>query len=258
VSLHCSLARRDGGYAVDFTDLEAKLALENCSMLVLCNPHNPTGKVFEREELLRIGELCLKHDVLLFSDEIHCDYVHKGRHYPVASLSPELASITITAVNPSKTFNIAGLYTAAVICPNREALARFRQGYARYSLHTNILGVLALHTAYRQCAWYADEVAAYTRENLAYAVDFIAQNIPAVKTVMPEGTYLLWIDCSGFGLDQAGMVDFFLEKAKVAPSPGWDFGPDCQTFVRLNLACPRCLARTGLERIAAAADALRA
>ncbi|MDR2800072.1 MAG: pyridoxal phosphate-dependent aminotransferase [Desulfovibrio sp.] len=256
-ALHCPLARQPGGHTVDFADLEAKLALEKCTLLVLCNPHNPTGKAFSRAELLRIGELCLRHNALIFSDEIHCDYVHKGRHYPIASLSPEIAAITLTAVNPSKTFNIAGLYAAAVISSNRDILARFRQSYARYSLHTNVMGVLALHAAYRQCAWYADEVAAYTRENLAYAVDFIGRNIPAMKTAMPEGTYLLWVDCSGFGLDRAGMVEFFLEKAKVAPSPGWDFGPGGQTFVRLNLACPRGLAQTGLERIAAAAEMLR-
>ncbi|MDR2056171.1 MAG: pyridoxal phosphate-dependent aminotransferase [Desulfovibrio sp.] len=257
VALHCPLVRQPEGYAVNFADLEAKLALDRCSLLVLCNPHNPTGKVFSREELLRMGELCLRHNVLIFSDEIHCDYVHKGRHCPIASLSPEIASITLTAVNPSKTFNIAGLYAAAVISPNRDILARFRQSHARYSLHTNVMGALALHTAYRQCAWYADEVAAYTRENLAYAVDFINRNVPAIKTVMPEGTYLLWADCSGLGLDQSGMVGFFLEKARVAPSPGWDFGPGGQTFVRLNLACPRSLAQTGLERIAAAAQTLR-
>ncbi|MDR1659167.1 MAG: pyridoxal phosphate-dependent aminotransferase [Desulfovibrio sp.] len=255
-ALHCPLMRQPDGYAVDFADLEAKLARERCSLLVLCNPHNPTGKVFCGEELLRIGELCLRHNVLIFSDEIHCDYVHRGRHHPIASLSPEIASITLTAVNPGKTFNIAGLYAAAVICSNSDILARFRQIHARYALHTNVMGVFALHAAYKQCARYADEVAAYTRENLAYAVDFISRNIPAMKTVMPEGTYLLWVDCSGLGLDQAGMVGFFLEEAKVAPSPGWDFGPGGQTFVRLNLACPRSLAQTGLERIAAAAERL--
>lgn len=256
VSLHVPLVRRDGNYAVDFTVLETGLALERTSMLVLCNPHNPTGKVFAQEELLRIGELCLKHKVTVFSDEVYCDYVHRGRHLPLASLSQEIASISFTALSPGKTFNTAGLYAAAMICPNPDFQARFRQACDRHSLHVNVMGALALDAAYRECAWYADEVAAYTGENLTYAVDFIDRDIPALKTAMPEGTFLLWIDCSGLGLDRARMVGFFMEKAKVAPYPGWEFGPEGEGFVRLNLACPRSTARAGLERIAAASAAL--
>jgi cystathionine beta-lyase len=255
-SLHVPLVLRNEKYAVDFVDLENKLALEKTSMFILCNPHNPTGKVFEREELLRIGELCLKHKVTVFSDEVYCDYVYRGRHHPFASLAPEIAGISFTALNPGKTFNTAGLYAAALICLNKDLLACFRQVCERHSLHANIMGVLALHAAYRQCARYADEVAAYTGGNLAYAVDFIRRNIPAVKAVMPEGTYLLWVDCSGLGLNQVGMVEFFMERAKVAPYPGWEFGPEGKNFMRLNLACPRGTAREGLERIAAASAAL--
>jgi cystathionine beta-lyase len=256
VSLRLPLVRRGTDYIVDFVDLEAKLALEKTSLFILCNPHNPTGKVFRPEELVRIGELCLKHNVLVFSDEVHCDYAHSGKHQPFASLAPDFAARSFTAVSPSKTFNTAGLQAAALLCPDRDLMARFKQHAEGRCLRVNTLGALALHAAYTQCAWYADEAAAYVRENLLYAVEYIGENIPALKVVMPEGTYLLWIDCSGLELDQAGMVRFFTEQARVGPFPGWEFGPEGKNFVRLNLACPRSTAREALARVDEAARAL--
>jgi cystathionine beta-lyase len=255
-SLHLPLVRRDDGYAVDFAMLEDALARKSTTLLVLCNPHNPTGKVFTVEELTRIGELCRKHDVVVYSDEIHCDYVHQGRHVPFVSLAPEIASMGFTALAPSKTFNMAGLYTAAVLSPDREKFNRLLKSIKAFNLRVNTAGALALHAAYTQCAQYADDVAAYTGENLRFAVSYLGEHIPALRAEMPQGTYLLWADCTGLGLDRAGMVKFFMEQAKVGPFPGWEFGPEGERFARFNMACPRSTVREALERIATAAKAI--
>ncbi|MDR1855971.1 MAG: pyridoxal phosphate-dependent aminotransferase [Desulfovibrio sp.] len=255
-SLHVPLVRENDGYAVDFDALEAALAQKTTTLFILCSPENPTGKVFTREELVRMGELCLKHGVEILSDEIHCDYVHHGRHVPFVALPPEIAFHGITATAPSKTFNMAGLFASAIVSPNRDKIALIRKNIDAHSLHVNVLGLHALHTAYMHCASYADEVCAYVGENLRHAVDFIRERIPVLRTYMPQGTYLLWIDCARLGLDRQGLTGFFMGKAKVGPYPGWEFGPEGEGFARLNLACPRSTVTEALERIAGAVASL--
>lgn len=243
----CSLASpmqrgEDGYYSIDFADLEEKLARKKTSLFILCNPHNPTGRVFSKEELLHIGDLCLKHNVLVLSDEIHCDYVHRGKHISFPSLSPALAEISLVCINPSKTFNFAGLHTSCVLSANPKILEVYKKNLETAGLHPNILGAIAFEAAYLQCADYADAVCKYVHANLVFAVDFIKREIPQLHANVPEASYLLWVDCRKLGLSQPELMDFFIKKAKVAPSTGSQYnslgGHEGDGFIRLNLACP--------------------
>ncbi|MDR2604992.1 MAG: aminotransferase class I/II-fold pyridoxal phosphate-dependent enzyme, partial [Desulfovibrio sp.] len=211
---------------------------------------NPTGKAATEAELLRIGELCLRHGVVVLSDEVHCDYVFPGRkHLPFASLSPELADISLTAINPSKTFNLADLRTAGVIAGNAVLRGRYRTAVTNAKLGRSSLGLLAYEVAYAQCAWYVDQLVTYIKANLEYAVDRINTRIPGVSVAMPEATYLLWLDCRELGLPQQRLAEFFLREAKVALNSGTSFGPEGAGFMRLNAACPRAVLSEGLARI---------
>ncbi|MDL2216812.1 pyridoxal phosphate-dependent aminotransferase [Desulfovibrio sp. OttesenSCG-928-M14] len=248
--LTSSLLPAKQGYLIDFDDLEEKMARPETRLFMLCNPHNPTGKVFARDELLRIGKLCLKHGLFVLSDEIHCDFVFPGKkHLPLPLLSEELATNCLVTINPSKTFNIADLHSSAVICPKPEHLKRFVLERDALALHDSSLGRLALTVAYDECAWYADQIAAYVMANAAYAVSFINAHVPGIKAFMPESTFLLWLDCRELGLEQEALQDFFLHKARVLPGNGTDFGPEGQGFMRLNLGCPRSLLSEALARI---------
>ncbi len=239
-------------FAIDFADLEKKLALPATKLLLLCNPHNPTGRVFRRDELERIGELCLKHGVLVFSDEIHCDITFKGRHIPFPSLSPALGDISLVGLNASKTFNLADLRSGAVLSSNPELRQRFAAERDKCKLGRCSLGVAGVTAAYNDCTDYADQLLGYLSANIALAVDFFTKHTPKIKAYHPEATFLLWLDCSAFGLDQSGIDDFFLSKAKVALNSGASFGEGGNGFVRMNLACPRSLVQEGLDRIKAA------
>lgn len=247
-----SLRLTDKSWAIDWDDVEEKA--KRSDLLLLCNPQNPTGKVFSREELVRLGDICLRNGITVLSDEVHCDYIAEGkRHLPFASLSPELASITLTTINPSKTFNIAGLQAAAVIAPNPELLQRFRTAAAGAAQWGNTLGIIAFHTAYTECAYYADQVAEYVARNMAIAVEFINSKVPGIRAYVPEATYLLWLDCTGLGLEQDALEAFFLEEAKLALNSGTNFGPEGKGFMRLNTACPESQLRLALARLEAAA-----
>lgn len=253
-ALASPLLLENGRYVPDFDDLEAKMARPRTRLFILCNPHNPTGRVFSREELARLGELCLKHNLLIISDEIHCDYVFPGNeHLPLPSLSEELAQRTLVTVNPSKTFNVADLHASAVICANPHLLARFAGAVERMALHSSAMGMIALKTAYLDCAWYADQAAVYIKANIDLAVPFINENVPGIRSYAPEATFLLWLDCREMGLTQKELERFFLKKAKLALNSGTDFGPEGEGFMRLNLACPRSRLTEALERLEKAA-----
>ncbi len=239
-----------GAYAIDWPDLEAKMARPDARLMLLCNPQNPTGRVFVRAELERLGELCLRHGITVLSDEIHCDFIAPGRtHIPFASLAPEISAVTLTGVSPSKTFNIAGLKAAAVISSNADLLARFKEAARRNALENNTAGLLAFHAAYTACAYYADQIAAYVRANQKLAVDFINSRVSGIEAYLPEGTYLLWLNCAGLGLTQPELERFFLEKVKLGLNSGTDFGPEGQGYMRLNLACPRDTVTEALQRL---------
>jgi cystathionine beta-lyase len=256
--LGSSLILENGRYTIDFADLENKMAHPGTRMMFLCNPHNPTGRAFCRDELSRVGELALKHNVLIIADEIHCDYVFPGSaHIPFASLSDELGQRTLTAISPSKTFNIADMHASAVISANAGLLSRFERAAEGLSLHSSAFGLIALRTAYMECAWYADQAAAYIKDNIDLAVARINERIPGISAYVPEATYLLWLDCRQMDCgtahekrwEQKSLERFFLEKAKLALNSGTDYGPEGAGFMRLNLACPRSIVREALGRL---------
>lgn len=255
-ALPSAMRLENGRYTIDFADLEAKLARPESRLFILCNPHNPTGRVFSEEELRRLGELCLAHGVFVLSDEIHCDYVFPGRrHIPFPSLSEAFAANSLVTINPSKTFNIADLHCSAVFIPDGGARARFQAEMEAVALHSGALGILAMKTAYTACASYADEVAAYVRANAELAVQAINGGVPGIRVAMPESTFLLWLDCREMGLPQPELERFFLEKAKLALSTGTDFGPEGEGFMRMNVGCPRFRLREALARLEGAAGA---
>jgi len=251
-----SLINKDGKFHIDFEDLERKLMDEKTKILLLCNPHNPSGRVFTREELIRIGELCLKYSVFIISDEIHCDLVYKGhRHIPFASISEEFANNSIVCINPSKTFNIAGFRTAALIIPNNRIKEMvWKTIESNNAMGRTIFGSLAFEIVYNECDYYADQLMVYLQGNMELAIDYFEKYIPEIKVTKPEATYLLWLDCRRLGLEHNDLERFFLEKAKLGLNSGITFGEEGRGFMRMNIACPRAKLIEGLDRLKSAVD----
>jgi cystathionine beta-lyase len=242
------LRSRDGKYEIDFDDFEAKAA-SGVRLFILCNPHNPVGRVFTREELTRMAEICLEHDIYICSDEIHADLVFSDyQHTPIASLSPEVSDITVTYFAPSKTFNVAGLSTSVYLAQNAEMKQRLSQSMRMLLGHPNILGLYAALAAYRDGGAWLDEVLQYLEINRNLMFDFVSDELPGINMWRPEGTYLSWLDCRGMNLDTSPQ-NFFLEEARVGLNNGADFGEGGEGFVRLNFACPRSILEEGLSRM---------
>lgn len=250
IPLENPLVWRDGTWHIDFDGLEAGLADPRSTLLLLCNPHNPTGRCFTREELLRMGELCLRHGVRVLSDEIHADFVYTGKHIPFPTLSAELAAVSAVCLSPSKTFNIADLRMSAMIAPGEETAKMVRKERRAAAFGHCSLGDAAYETAYGECDYYADQVRDYLGGNLDRAVAYFHANIPEIAAYKPEATFLLWLDCRKLGLPQPELVSFFVEKAKVALNSGTDFGPEGEGFMRMNVGCPAARLTEALERIA--------
>ncbi|WP_371380053.1 MalY/PatB family protein [Sporomusa aerivorans] len=249
------LQLRDGRYVIDFEDLERKLSHPRARMFLLCNPHNPVGRCFTREELLTIGNLCLKHDVLVVADEIHADIVYGQKHIPFATLSAECANNCIVCVNPSKTFNIAGVRTGAAIIPNKILRERFHESVANNKAYgRTVFGTLPVEVAYNECDYYADQLMTYLQGNLDYLLQYFAERIPAIKVIKPEATYLLWLDCRALAMPPDELQRFFLEQAKVALNEGSTFGKSGTGFMRINIACRRAVLAEALRRIEAAVN----
>ena len=245
-----------GHFVVDFEDLDRKL--EGAKILLFCNPHNPTGRVFTREELMRIGELCIRHDVCILSDEIHSDLIQKPYHHlHIASLSPELAERTITLIAPSKTFNIAGLSTSVAIVPGKEVRERFRAEMDKLHVDQgNIFGKVALETAYRYGDEWLEQMLDYVGENMDYVVRFLDEKLPSVKSYKSEGTYLMWLDFSSWGMTCEELMRFLVNEAHLGFNEGRLFGEEGKCHMRMNVAAPRSVIRESLERLAAAASRL--
>ncbi len=251
------IKNKDGNYSIDFEDLEKKLAQPRTKLFLLCNPHNPSGRAFTKEELTRMGEMCKKHGVIVFSDEIHCDYVYPGhKHISFPTLSKDMADISLVSINPSKTFNIADFRTAAVLSANKHLLEHYKIAMTNSKLGRCSFGITAFETAYTKCDYYADQVAVYIKKNIDYVVDSFKARVPKLSVYAPDATYLLWIDCSKLGMNQADLVKFFLEKAKVAMNSGTDFGVEGTGYMRMNLACPLSTVKEAVARIEKAVNAL--
>lgn len=244
-------------YEVDFSDLAQKFEEPGDKVFILCNPHNPVGRVWTREELCKMGELALSAGAVVISDEIHCDIVFRGaKHIPFASISPDFANRSITCMAPSKTFNLAGLHTSITIIPNEELRNQWNQARAGIMGSPGLFGIAAMEAAFRDGDEWLDELLAYLEANRDYVMKTFSQRIPAIKPVRSQGTYLVWLDCRGLGLPHEDLVKFFKEEAKVGLNDGRAFGVSGEGFMRLNIGCPRSLLEEGLSRIERAVSRL--
>ncbi|MDQ0889798.1 cystathionine beta-lyase [Paenibacillus sp. V4I9] len=237
-------------YVMDFDDLCSKID-SSVKMLILCSPHNPIGRVWRSEELKKLGEICLKHNIIVVSDEIHCDLVFKGyKHHPFASISEELSQISITCVSPSKTFNLAGLQSAFVIVPNLALREKLNHIYFRMHLSAiNAFAATASEYAYNYGEEWLEQCLDYIYGNLAFIRQFLADKLPQIKLTEQEGTYLAWLDCQSLGMSNEELKRFMVAEAKVAINNGFEFGQGGEGYIRVNTAEPRSLLEEGLLRI---------
>ena len=245
------LKRVNGHYEIDFEDFEVKAARPNTKLMIMSNPHNPIGRVWTDEELQKIGEICVKHHVIIVSDEVHADLIMKGyRHVPIASLSKEIADITISAYAPSKTFNMAGLQTSYFVISNPFLRADFVGQQARNRIwDINFFGSAALQAAYTECDEWLDELLIYLEDNMDFMKEYLESHIPKLKMNKPEGTYLVWVDFTGTGLSGEQLQKKMLEEAKIAVDFGDWFGDGYELFARFNVACPRNILQEALHRL---------
>lgn len=254
-----TLHEENGRYTMDYEDMERQITACNVKLFLLCSPHNPVGRVWTAEELRRLGEICLKHGVLIVSDEIHHDFVFPGyRHHVLAGLDERFRDITITCTAPSKTFNIAGLQVSNIFIPNdglRKAFVKEidKTGYSQL----NQMGLVACEAAYRYGRDWLDQLLVYLKGNLDYARDYINRKIPGVKLVEPEGTFLLWLDCRDLHIGDDELDRLVIERAKLWLDGGRMFGPCGSGYQRINMACPRSVLEKALTQFAEAVKSIR-
>ena len=245
----------DGSYQVDLEAFEASI-IPNTPLFILCNPHNPVGRVFRKDELESMAEICLRRNVKICSDEIHCDLIYPGyQHIPIASLAPEIAQNTITIMAPSKTYNIAGLDCSFAVIQNPELRQLFQDSYKGLVKGVNLMGMTAALAAYQDGQEWLDQVLLYLQANSDFLYETIQQELPQLRMVKPEGTYLAWIDCRQAGIP-GNPHEFFLKNAHVALNDGKAFGSPGEGFVRLNYACPRSTLDQALIRIKISLEAI--
>ncbi len=246
-----------GSYHMDLVDFEEKIIREKVKLFFLCNPHNPVGRAWTREELEKIGDICYKHHVLIVSDEIHADFVYNRKHQVLVNLEKEYEEITITCTAPSKTFNIAGLQVSNIFIPDNQLRHRFKRQIAAsgYS-QLNAAGIAACEAAYRYGEEWYNGVKAYIRENISFTKKFLEERIPKVKMLEPEGTYLVWVDFRALGLSNQELEDLIIHKAGLWLDSGAIFGVAGEGFQRINVACPRVTLQTALEKIETAVNNL--
>lgn len=243
-----------GYYEIDFDAFKSAIT-EQTRLFILCNPHNPVGRVFRTDELSKIAEVCLSKGVAICSDEIHCDLVYSGYHHvPIASLDPEIAQHTITLMAPSKTFNIPGLQFSFAIIQNEELRKRYQNSGKGLAGWINLLGWVAALAAYQHGQEWLDQLLVYLQSNRDYLCNYVTSELPGISMIKPEATYLAWLDCRTVEVDAAKTdpYHFFLEKARVALNDGVLFGKGGEGFVRLNFGCPRSVLVDALQRMKAA------
>jgi cysteine-S-conjugate beta-lyase len=253
-----NLSENNGEWEMDFENLE-KIAGSKPRMIIISNPHNPVGRAWSKEELSILAEICLKNNILILSDEIHCDLVMpQYKHVPVAGLSDAISDITITCIAPSKTFNLAGLSTSSVIISNPHLRRNFVSMVEKLHISSgNIFGTEASIAAYTQGEKWLEELVEYIGSNAVYVAEYCQVNIPEIIPVRLEATYLLWLDCRKFGMTGKELQDFFINKASVGMNEGSTFGPGGEGFMRMNIACPKKTITKALEQIEAAVSAIR-
>jgi len=252
MELTCS---SDGRYSVDYDAFEACMK-DRSRIFMLCNPQNPTGRVFMADELEKMAEICLRNNVIICSDEIHSDLIFSGgKHIPIASLSEEIAANTITLIAPSKTFNIAGLKASVAIITDKDLRTRFENARKGLLGSVNLLGMYAARAAYQEGEAWLDALLKYLQANRDFTLDYISTKMPAIKMTKPEGTYLAWLDCNDVEI-KGKQSDFFKDTAGVVMNDGAWFGKGGEGFVRLNFGCPRTILEAGLRKMAEAINSL--
>ncbi len=246
-------------YAIDFEDVEKKIRENSVKLFILCSPHNPVGRVWTKEELLRLGDICKRHQVIVVSDEIHADFVYPDhRHFVFSGLRPEYADFTVTCTAPTKTFNLAALQISNIFIPNASLRRAFRReieksGYSQL----NIMGMVACEAAYAGGHAWLEELKAYLCGNLDFLRAFLNERLPQVRLVEPEGTYLVWLDMTRLQLDEKALDDLIIHKAKLWLDSGTMFGPSGKGFQRINIACPKLLLEKALLQLEAAVNSIK-
>jgi cystathionine beta-lyase len=246
--------QEDGRYVIDFEAFERGIEPDTRTF-IMSNPHNPVGRVFTREELEKLGEICLRHGVIIISDEIHSDLIYRGaQHTPIASLSAELAANSVTLIAPSKTFNVAGLDCSVLICTDPKKRNQIELAGRGLPGHVNIMGQVAALAAYTGGQAWLDEMLLELEENRDLLYEFVREHLPGIRMAKPEGTYLAWLDCRGLHLP-TDPYHFFLEQAKVALNDGLEFGKAGEGFLRLNFGCSQRMLMEALTRMESALHA---
>lgn len=244
---------KNGHAYIDFENLE-QIVSPKTKLMILCNPHNPCGRVWTMEELKTLGDFCLRHNILVFSDEIHSDLVFApAKHVPFASFSEALALNSISFFSPSKTFNLAGLSTSYLVIPDDSKFKKFQDLTETLHLYNgNIFGNIALEAAYNQCTSWLEELLLYLEGNIGFTTKFLQQQIPAIVPFKMEATYLMWLDFKSLGMKDADLHHFLIHKAGLGLSKGSDYGAGGEGFMRLNVACPRETLERALQLLAKA------
>ncbi|MDU6113910.1 MAG: MalY/PatB family protein [Paeniclostridium sordellii] len=238
-------------YEINFEEFERQIST-GVKVFILCNPHNPVGRVWEKEELERLVEICESYKVFIISDEIHSDLIFKGyKHNSLTTVSPYYKDNIVTLTAPSKTFNLAGLYTSNVIITNEKIRKKYKD---LFSTDPNVLGAVALIAAYTKGEKWLEELLVYIENNYNYVNDYISKNIPKIKVTKQEGTFLTWLDCRELGLSDEDLDRFFIDKAKLALSSGAVFGNGGSGFMRMNIGCPLNTIKEALCRLKIAVE----
>ena len=250
------LILENGAYRIDFEDFERKIAGERVKLFILCSPHNPVGRVWRREELERLGAICQRYGCPIVSDEIHCDFVFPGhRHTMLASLSDALADSVVTCTSPSKSFNLAGLQISNIVIRNETLRRKFSGELRRAGLdESNIFGLAACRAAYESGGDWLRALRDYLRGNLSFLRDFLRDELPQLRLIEPEGTYLIWLDFRALGLSAAALDERIVQKAGLWLDGGTMFGEEGAGFQRINIACPRETLKRALHRLKRIAD----
>lgn len=246
------LVLKDGHYEIDFVDFEQKITSKNVKLFLLCNPHNPAGRVYTRDELQKMATICLQHGITIVADEIHNDFIRKGyEHTVLASLGNDIAQHVVTCTAPSKTFNLAGLQISNIFIENESMRQKFRAtiDHAGYS-QPNALGMFAAQAAYEKGLPWLEALRDYLEQNYQKTKAFLAQHLPKVTLIEPEGTYLLWLDFRAYGLSAKELDHLIVHEANLWLDSGHIFGKDGEGFERLNIACPWATLEQGLKQLA--------
>ena len=248
--LESKLKYENGEFDIDFKDLEEKLSNPQTTMMILCNPHNPIGKIWNKATLEKIGNMCCENHVIVVSDEIHCDIVEPEKEYiPFASISEKCKNNSITCVSPTKTFNIAGLQTAAILVPDEGLRNRVNRAINTDEVaEPNVFAAIAPVVAYNEGGEWLDELNKYLWENRKFAENFIKENIKGVFPIKAEATYLMWVDCTSVSTNSKELCDFIREKTGLFVTSG-DVYRNADGFMRVNIACPRSVLEDGLNRL---------